>query len=285
MAPVSVVIITKNEAEAISACVKAAKQITDDIVIIDNDSTDETINIAAWLGCRVYHENWDGYGANKNKGAAYAKYDWILSIDADELPDEELIDSIHNLDLSNAQYVYDIRFRSYYGDKLIYHGSWGRDHHIRLFNRTLVKWDMLPVHEALLLPPSIKVAQLNGYIHHYSIRDKKESYSKTIYYASLSAEKYYMCGKRSTLLKLYVAPVFHFLKNYIVFLGMLDGWEGWEIARMISRHTHLKYRLLKNMYQSSHPPVTGINGNLVRPAPTPLQKEMEKIRPSSLEEA
>lgn len=263
MVPVSVVIITKNEAEAITACIKAAKQITDDIVIIDNGSTDGTTAIAAELGCRVFHENWDGYGANKNKGAAYAKYDWILSIDADEVADGELICSLHDLKLNDVYYVYDIRFRSYYGNKAIYHGSWGRDHHVRLFNRTVVKWDTPPVHEALQLPAGVKIGQLGGYMHHYSVKDKKESYCKTVYYARLSGEKYYMSGKKATAIKLYIAPLFHFLKNYIVFLGVLDGREGWEIARMISRHTHLKYRMLKNMYKHSYPQITRIKDDLV----------------------
>lgn len=263
MVPVSIVIITKNESDAIRACIKAAQQVTDDIVIIDNDSTDQTPDIAAELGCHVFHENWDGYGANKNKGAAYAKYDWILSIDADEIPDEELIRAIHTLKLDDELYIYDIRFRSYYGNKVIYHGSWGRDHHIRLFNRTWVKWDSQFVHEALLLPPGIKVEPLSGHMHHYSVKDKKESHSKTVYYARLSAEKYYLCGKKATTLKLYIAPIFHFLKNYIVFLGVLDGRAGWEIAWMISRHTRLKYRLLKNMYKSSYPQVDPIKDDLV----------------------
>jgi glycosyltransferase involved in cell wall biosynthesis len=263
MVPISVVIITKNEAATITACINAAQQITDDIVIIDNDSTDGTTLIAAKLGCRVFHENWDGYGANKNKGAANAKYDWILSIDADEVPDEALIRAIHALQLDDALCVYDIRFRSYYGNKAIYYGSWGRDHHIRLFNRVWVKWDTQPVHEALLLPPKVKIEQLGGYMHHYSVKDKKESYNKTVYYARLSAEKYYLYGRRATAIKLYIAPLFHFLKNYIVFLGVLDGRAGWEIAWMIARHTRLKYRLLKNMYKRSYAQVIPIKDDLV----------------------
>ncbi|NNU34504.1 glycosyltransferase family 2 protein [Mucilaginibacter sp. S1162] len=136
MIPVSVVIITKNEAEVIAECIAAAKLITDDIIIIDNYSTDQTYDIAVAEGCRVYQKNWDGYGANKNKGIDLAKYDWILSVDADEIADTELVLSLHSLKLSDPTMVYDIKFKSYFGKKLIRYGSWGRDHHIRLFNRT-----------------------------------------------------------------------------------------------------------------------------------------------------
>lgn len=245
MVPVSIVIITQNEAEVIADCINAAKLITDDIVIVDNDSTDATRDIAWQSGCNVYQENWDGYGANKNKGLSFARYDWILSIDADEVADEELIRALHELKLENEAVVYDIDFRSYYGKKPINFGTWGRDHHIRLFNRKLVKWSEPLVHETLILPKRIAIKKLDGHLHHYSIRDKQEYINKNKHYAELSAGKYQVTGRKATLVKLYLAPLFHFIKNYIVFLGFLDGREGWMISRMIAKHTRLKYRLLK----------------------------------------
>jgi glycosyltransferase involved in cell wall biosynthesis len=245
--PISVVIITKNEAEAITACIYASRKISNDIIVIDNDSTDGTPEIAHSLGCKVYHEEWDGYGANKNKGIAYARYDWILSIDADEIPDEELIRSLHDTELNDPNVVYDIAFRSYYGSKAIRFGSWGRDHHIRLFNRKIVKWTEPAVHETLTLSASTSIKKLKGHMHHYSVKNRSESLSKIMHYARLSAEKYYLGGKKARAVKLHLAPPFHFIKNYIVFLGFLDGQEGLDIARMISKHTRLKYRLLKKM--------------------------------------
>jgi glycosyltransferase involved in cell wall biosynthesis len=263
MIPISVVIITQNEAEAITTCVNASKLITDDIIVIDNDSTDGTPGIASRLGCRVYHEHWDGYGSNKNKGISYARHDWILSIDADEVPDEELIRALHETALNNAKIVYDIRFRSYFGKKTINFGSWGRDHHIRLFNRKLVKWHETPVHETLVLPSTIQVKKLKGCLHHFSVKDSNDGYAKTIRYARLSAEKYFIGGKKATAVKLYLAPLFHFIKNYIVFLGFLDGREGWDIARLISRHTRLKYLLLRKMTEQGHQAVSQIKDHLV----------------------
>ncbi|HEY9002474.1 MAG TPA: glycosyltransferase family 2 protein [Mucilaginibacter sp.] len=246
MAPVSVVIITKNEAETIASCIIAAQLISDDIIIADNGSTDNTAAIALKYGCRVYHDRWDGYGVNKNKGIARAKYNWILSIDADEIADTALAIAILELPLNDPRTVYDIKFKSYYGKKLIHFGSWGRDHHIRLFNRTKVKWSASPVHETLLLPKNATIKKLNGHLHHYSVKDAAEFMSKADYYAKLSAGKYLMNNKKPTFMKLHIAPIFHFIKNYIVFLGVLDGKAGWDIARMISKHTRRKYQLLKD---------------------------------------
>ena len=245
MVPISIVIITKNEAEMIASCINAARFITDDIIIVDNGSTDTTTQIAYDHGCRVYHENWEGYGVNKNKGIARAKYNWILSIDADEIADAELVAALHELVLDDPNVVYDIKFKSYYGQKLIRFGSWGRDHHIRLFNRKAVRWSESPVHETLIFPETVSIKKSGGHLHHYSVRDAAEFMRKADHYACLSAGKYLMNNKKPTFLKLHIAPLFHFIKNYIVFLGFLDGKEGWDIARMISKHTRLKYRLLK----------------------------------------
>lgn len=246
MAPVSVVIITKNEAETIASCIKAAQLISDDIIIADNGSTDNTVAIALKYGCSVYHDRWDGYGINKNKGIARAKHNWILSVDADEIADTRLAIAILQLPLSDSNTVYDIKFRSYYGKKLIRFGSWGRDHHVRLFNRTKVKWSTSPVHETLLLPKNVSIKRLDGHLHHYSVKDATEFMSKADYYAKLSAGKYLMSNKKPTFIKMHIAPLFHFVKNYIVFLGILDGRAGWDIARMISKHTRRKYQLLKD---------------------------------------
>jgi glycosyltransferase involved in cell wall biosynthesis len=247
MIPVSIVIITHNEVENILSCINACKLISDDIIIIDNESTDGTPKAGRSSDCRVFNEYWDGYGANKNKGIRHAKYDWILSIDADEVPDLELIRSLHEANLGDPLIVYDIRFISYYGNKPVRFGSWGRDHHIRLFNRILVKWNEPPVHESLVMPSAIQVKKLKGHIHHHSVKDFNEGFSKTLHYARLGAQKYFNEGKKATAIKLYLAPAFHFFKNYIAYLGLLDGRRGFNIARMISRHTYLKYRILRKM--------------------------------------
>jgi glycosyltransferase involved in cell wall biosynthesis len=247
MVPVSVVIITKNEAEVIAECIAAAKLITDDILIIDNYSTDETLNIALQNGCRVYQKNWDGYGANKNKGIALARYDWILSIDADEIADLELTLALHSLKLDDAKTVYDIRFKSYFGKKLIRYGNWGRDHHIRLFNRTQVKWSEQNVHETLIIHEDINVEQLDGFVHHYSVKDSNECLGKALYYARLSAEKYLKTGKKVNNINLYLSPLFGFIKCYILFLGFMDGKEGFALAKITYKNKWLKYHYLQRL--------------------------------------
>ncbi|HCN82261.1 MAG TPA: glycosyltransferase family 2 protein, partial [Sphingobacteriaceae bacterium] len=174
MVPVSVVIITYNEARNIAACTKRAKLITDDIIIVDSGSRDGTLNIARELQVKILERAWDGYGNNKNKGIDAAKYNWILSIDADELPDHELIAQLHSLDFNDIHSVYDFNFKVYFNSKLIRYGSWGNDHQIRLFNRAHARWLEVPVHEKLIFSKAVTVKRLTGNIHHYSVNSISE---------------------------------------------------------------------------------------------------------------
>ena len=253
MVAVSIVIITKSKGGIIAGCIAKAKQITDDVVVINNGIIPEDIGAKPTADYKLYNEKWDGYGANKNKGIAAAKYNWILSIDADEIPDDELISSLHQLNYDDPTVVYDIKFRSYFGKKAIRHGSWGRDHHIRLFNRTMVRWSETMVHETLVLSPVINIKKIEkGHLHHYSVKDVNEYESKSTYYAKLSAKKYFNSGKRASNTKLYLSPIFGFFKSYLLYFGFLDGREGWNIAKITVKSTRLKYRLLNSLETRQH---------------------------------
>ena len=247
MIPVSVVIITKNEAKSIAGCLNAVRKISDDIIVVDSGSTDATLAIAQHYNCRVFYNSWNGYGAAKNAGNSHARYNWILSIDADEVPDAALIKALHDLKLDNPATVYDILFKNWLGPKLIRHGSWGRDHHIRLLNRTMVRWSELQVHEQLIMPRSGVKRKLPGCINHYSANNLEEFKQKAFFYAGLNAKKYYSTGKRGHIFKLYLAPVFSFIKNYIFYMGFMDGMAGWQIALVTAHNTWHKYRQLRKL--------------------------------------
>ncbi|MDO3643401.1 glycosyltransferase family 2 protein [Mucilaginibacter sp. L3T2-6] len=262
MVPVSVVIITKNVAAIIEECLQKAKTLTDDIIIICNGNDEDSANAHLQNSYKLFKKPWEGYGTNKNKGIKEAKYNWILSIDADEIPDDELIRAIHKIDFDDANTVYDIRFRSYFGCKPVRFGSWGRDHHIRLFNRAFTEWSETIVHETLILPSIITKKRIDGSIHHYSVKNVQEFDSKGRYYAQLGAKNYFLAGKSAGFIKLYISPVFGFFKNYILYLGFLDGREGWDIARITAKNTRRKYLLLSKMEtQGRNQPAT--NDSLV----------------------
>ena len=245
--PISVVIICRNEADIIGKSITAVQAFTDDVVVVDSGSTDGTQQIVIAIGARLLETNWEGYGSNKNKGVAIARYDWILSIDADEVIDDRLLQAIQNLALTDTTVVYNILFRAFLGNKMIRFGEWANDAHIRLYNRHYTRWSEAQVHETLQLPVDTKVVSLNGYIHHYTSNNIQDFAVKTVNYAMLNAMKYHQQGKKAGLLKSRVAATFSFVNNYLIRLGFLDGEAGFTVAKMNAWYTWLKYTRLREL--------------------------------------
>jgi glycosyltransferase involved in cell wall biosynthesis len=248
---VSVVIICHNESHIIARTIAAAQQVSDDVVVVDSGSTDGTQHIVTSSGARLIETGWEGYGINKNKGVAAARKDWILSIDADEIPDAALIQALNALSFTNTTTVYNIRFRAFLGDAMIRFGEWSNDQHIRLYNRTRVSWNEAAVHEGLIFAADTKTTTIPGYIHHYTSRNIYDFAAKTVNYAMLNAEKYHRQGKKASWLQCRVAPAFSFVKNYLFRLGFLDGEAGFTVARMNAWYTWLKYVRLRELNKTS----------------------------------
>ena len=244
---ISVVIITKNEAHIIANTLQSLQAVTNDIVIVDSGSIDETIAICKKFNAIVIESGWGGYGVNKNKGIESAKNNWILSLDADEAIDAELQQNLLQLALTNDEEVFNIRFKNFFCNKWIRFGEWGFDWHIRLFNRKKVHWNNVAVHENLIFPENVTETKLKGNILHYTVQSHQEYDAKTDHYARMNAKKYMEAGKKPSFLKQYLSPAFAFIQHYIFRLGFLDGKEGFIIAKTTARYTFLKYKYLKEM--------------------------------------
>jgi glycosyltransferase involved in cell wall biosynthesis len=249
--PISVVIITKNEAHIIARTLQSLEGVASDLVIVDSGSTDDTIKIAISFGAKVIQTSWDGYGQNKNKGIDAAQHDWILNLDADEAIDETLKAELLQLQFTDENTIYNFKFKNFFCGKWIRFGEWGFDKHIRLFNRKAVRWNTAAVHEGLTSNSNTKVVLLRGNILHYTTNSMEEYISKTVSYARLNADKYYVKGKRAGFFKLRVAPGATFFQHYVLRLGFLDGWEGYLIAKTTAWYTFLKYSFLKDMHKHS----------------------------------
>jgi glycosyltransferase involved in cell wall biosynthesis len=250
----SVVIICKNESDVIGRTLQSLQGLTDDIVVFDSGSTDGTIEKVQQFPVKLFRGEWEGFGVTKKKATRFAAYDWILALDADESIDDELKKSLTALPLGDERKVYAIRRKNFLGHHHLKYGEWGKDKQNRLFNRRQVNWDEATVHEKLDLPPGIIIEKVTGHILHSTMKDNKEYAEKMVKYAMLNAEKYRQLGKRSSWLKIRIAPAFSFFKNYIVKLGFLDGHAGYICAKMTAWYTFLKYARLKELTES---PVVG----------------------------
>jgi glycosyltransferase involved in cell wall biosynthesis len=229
----SAVIIARNESRTISDCIHALRQVSDDIIVVlDDRSTDETSSLANSMGARVLPKSWEGYSINKNYGADHARYDWVLCLDADEIIDDQLIQSLKNLDLSHKENAYLFNILTYVGDMPVWHCGWYPDWNIRLYHRHALRWNDRYVHEKLIpIKGEIHAQRIDGIVHHRSFADWRHMEDKYDYYARMRAQEWIKDQRKPSIFKRYLGPSFRFFRTYFLKLGILDGLLGYEIAK------------------------------------------------------
>ena len=249
--PISAVIITKNEERHIERCIQSLLPLTDDIIIIDSESTDGTAEICKKYPVTFIVQPWSGFSNAKNTGNQKAKYDYILSIDGDEEVSKELFIEIQN-ELKNPQFkVYNLPFMTNFCGEWIRHGAWFPESHVRIFDKRSIQWQG-DIHEKLSIPENEKIGQLKkGFIHHYTIEYLDEYIAKINHYTSLHAQNMFERGKKASFIKLYLAPTFSFIRDYVFKCGFLDGIYGYTIAKQSANYVFIKYMKLRLMHEQA----------------------------------
>ncbi len=239
----SVIIITRNEAADIRACLESVTW-ADQIVVVDSASTDATAQICREFGAAVHVvQDWPGFGPQKNRALAHARGDWVLSLDADERVTAELRAEIEAvLRDPNAAPAYDIPRSSSYCGRFMRHSGWYPDYVTRLFRRGNARFSDDLVHERLIVDGS--VARLNGLLLHYAFNDLEEVLRKVDQYSSAGALKLHARGRHGSLSGAVVRGLWSFVRTYFLRLGFLDGREGFMLAVSNAEGTYYRYAKL-----------------------------------------
>lgn len=248
------VIITHNVAGTIGDCLAALQEVAGEILVLDSFSDDGTVEICRQYGAALVPQEWLGYSATKNLGNSLARYDWILSIDADEVLSDELVNSLKNL-MPEDGVVYALDRLTNYCGKWIRHSGWYPDWKVRLFNRNDVQWQGDFVHETLAIPAGFEVARLAGKMYHYSYKDSGDHLRRIEKYARLSAQEQFERGKKATFAGLWLSPIARFVRTYFIKKGFLDGKEGWVISCRNACLVRRRYEILKEMWDGKAPRV------------------------------
>lgn len=247
---ISVVIITLNEEKNIERCIHSAKQISNDIVVVDSGSKDKTMQLANKMGARVFIKTWEGYAAQKNFGNQKTINNLIFSMDADEEISKELASNILKaVSTNNNEVNLSVNILSNFEGKFIYHGGWYPDWHIRLFNKLITTWNNDLVHERLVHNKTVPTINLQGNLMHYTATTRDFFWKKMERYAFLYAENKVEKKIEYNAAKKYYSSIFRFIKEYIIKMGFLDGIAGWIIAMQNARYTYLKYFYMEYLYQ------------------------------------
>ena len=248
MVPVSVTIITKNEAAHIEACV-ASVAWADDILVVDSHSTDDTVARASRAGARVILRDWPGYAAQKNFAASEARHDWILSIDADERVTPDLAREIQALNPPAAQSGYRVPRVTWHLGRWWKTTDWYPDFQLRLYDRRRARWTVRKVHESV--EADGPVGTLTHDLQHYAYRDISHHLATMDRYTTLAADEMFEAGRRAGLVDLALHPPAAFLRNYVLRRGCLDGTAGLIVSAMNAHYVFLKFAKL---WARSHQP-------------------------------
>lgn len=248
MPQLAAVIIACNEAAIIGKALRSLQGVADEIVVVDSGSQDETPEICAESGATVFYRPWEGYAAAKNFGNSMATHPWILSIDADEVLSETLIDALIKVKQQEwCEYTaFSFNRLTNYCGQWIRHSGWYPDTKIRVWHRDYGRWEGT-IHEQVVFVQTLDIVHLKGDLLHYSFPARADYLRQREHFSTMSAEAMFAEGKRVGWLKVILSPVVRFLRDYLINRGFLDGAAGLEVCLGTAKGVYMKYRKLKKL--------------------------------------
>lgn len=238
----SVTIITRNESANLAAALESVLW-ADEIVVVDSESTDDTVAIANRYTPRVIVRAWPGYSAQKNFAAAHASHDWILSLDADERVSPALATEIRALLQSPPRAAgYRIPRVTFHLGRWIRTTDWYPDYQLRLYDRTRARWQERLVHESVRVDGAVET--LRGELQHYAYRDVAHHLQTMDRYTTLAARQMFDEGRQAGWFDVLIHPRLAFFRNYVLRGGFRDGMPGLIISAMNAYYVGLKFAKL-----------------------------------------
>lgn len=230
------VVLAKNEEENLPRCLQAVG-FCDQVVVVDDDSSDNTRQKALALGARVFSHSLQGdFATQRNWILAQIRSHWVLFVDADEVVSAKLADEIKKAIKKVDHKGFLIPRWDYLWGKKLRHGDAGGTWLLRLARRGAGRWQGR-VHETWQVEG--RKGSLKHPIFHYSHPAVSDFLRHLNQYSSLRAQELFASGRRSNLLQIVFYPVFKFLYLYLFSRGFLDGTPGFISAMMMAFYSFL----------------------------------------------
>lgn len=244
---ITLFIIAKNEASRIAACILSARDIVNEVIVVDSNSTDKTAQVCQDLGAQVYKREFDGFANQKNFALSKVSGEWALNLDADEQLSpalkDEILQAVQNTKLAG----YYLPFCNYFLGKKMRFSGLNKEKHLRLVRTQKAHYIGGLVHEGLEVSGTL--ATLKNPVNHFSYDTIENYFTKFNKYTTLAAQQMYQNGKRFCLLKVLLTLPFEFLKRYALKLGVLDGMRGLLWASFSTYYVYVKYTKLWQLEQ------------------------------------
>lgn len=261
MPKLSVTVITRDEAANLAAALDSVAW-ADEIVVVDSESTDATVDIARRYTTKVLVRPWPGYVAQKNRAAAEASHDWILSLDADERVSPALAAEIQALLKGEpAAPGYRVPRVTFHLGRWIRSTDWYPDYQLRLYDRRRARWTGKLVHESVQADGA--VVDLTSDLQHYAYRNLSHHLQTMDRYTTLAARQMRDDGRTAGWFDLALHPPAAFFRNYVLRGGFRDGLPGLVISTLNATYVALKFAKLLELcsHSTSTPPAPGAAGS------------------------
>ncbi|RDV05108.1 glycosyltransferase family 2 protein [Undibacter mobilis] len=239
MPRLSVIVIAKNEAANIGACLDSVALADERIVVVDGGGTDGTAAIAAAKGVRVVEHAFAGFGAQKNFALSLANGDWVFSIDADERVTPALAAEIAKAMNEPKADGYEMPRLSSFCGRQMRHSGWYPDYVLRLFRRGRARFSDDRVHERVICDGP--VARLANDLLHTPVLRLEDALSRMDRYSTAGAAMTVARGKRVSFSSGITHGLWSFFRTYILRGGFLDGREGFLLAVANAEGTYYRY--------------------------------------------
>jgi len=235
----TVVVITKNEEKNIETCLKSIHSWVDEIIIVDDESTDRTVELAQKYTDRIFHRKMENEGIHRNWAYSQARNEWVFSLDADESATEELRDEISQT-LSNTEFQsFSVPRRNYLGDYWVKHGGQYPAGQLKLFQKSKMRYEEVEVHPRVFLQG--ETGHLTKDIIHKSYRDFGHFLSKLNGQTTLEAKKWVQTDRKMSLGRAIWRTMDRFPRTFIGKKGYRDGFIGFMFSFFASLYQIISY--------------------------------------------
>ncbi|MEO6348701.1 MAG: glycosyltransferase family 2 protein [Aquaticitalea sp.] len=245
---ISALAITYNEEKHIERFIKSLA-FAAEIIIVDSNSTDKTVEMATALNVKVLTRNFDNFSAQKNFALEQASYEWILFFDLDEFISDELAQEIQSkINSSSDTIAYKVKRNFYFMGKRIKYSGFQNDAVVRVFSKSSGYFNSNLVHETLEI--NGKIETLNNTSDHYGYKTFDLYNDKLTNYSKLQAEMLYIKNVRPNFYHFLIRPFWRFFHQYFVKLGFMDGKEGFILAYLSAFAVIKRYLFLWTKYRN-----------------------------------
>ena len=248
MQNISATIITRNEEQNIERCLNALQGVADEIIVVDSYSTDRTLEICKRYGCKITSREFRGFGSQRQYATGLTKHAYVLSIDADEMIDDDLRQSLIRLKEKGFDHrIYSITVKTYFCGEPLLHSGFEPESHVRLFNKRYANWNLRDVSDSVSYPDSLQPALLSGAIHHYRCSTIEEFVKKENRIAALESKVIATNRRNIRSFMPWIMATRDYIISLLIDSAWLDGQHGLTIAKRRAKTTLEAYKMARKI--------------------------------------